>query len=115
MLKVKEYSTINHSSSSILCMKKLGAISQSYLKEIATYIKTIIGEVVTEIFLSISRLIFAKLVEFYFRSYIFFSGNGLYLKLDCILNSFLTIYYSKSKKIVPQIHWKYQFSTNRQN
>ena len=41
MLKVKEYSTINHSSSSILCMKKLGAISQSYLKEIATYIQHI--------------------------------------------------------------------------
>ena len=31
-----------------------------------SYVKTIIGEVVTEIFLSISRLIFAKLAVFYF-------------------------------------------------
>ena len=33
---------------------------------ITRWIKTIIGEVVTEIFLSISRLIFAKLTVFYF-------------------------------------------------
>ena len=51
--------------------------------------KIIKGEVVTEIFSFISRHILAKLVEFYFHTYGFFSKNRTNLMSLCIEKEFL--------------------------
>ena len=58
-----------------------------YLKNSLT--KIIKGEVVTEIFSFISRHIFAKLAEFYFHTYGFFSKNRTNLISLCIEKEFL--------------------------
>ena len=62
--------------------------------------KIIKGEVVTEISSFISRHIFAKLAEFYFHTYGFFSKNRINLISLCFENEFLMTFILKRNAIV---------------
>ena len=58
--------------------QNINDMSHNAWKSCTTYIKIITGQVVTEISPFISRHILAKLVEFYFHTYGFFSENITY-------------------------------------
>ena len=77
--------------------------------------KIIKGEVVTEISSFISRHIFAKLAEFYFHTYSFFSKNRTNLISLCFEKEFLMTFILKRNAIVTWILSWYQNSANRQN